>query len=504
VAKTFVRPGPALLVAAAALLALAAPPPAATAPAPAPQQPALALTPCELEHPLRLVVVPAECGWLTVAENPDHPAGRQIRLRVARVPAINRERRPDPLFVLAGGPGMAATTFYASVAGAFARIHRDRDLVLVDQRGTGGSNPLECAGPDDILYRASEREITEDTRRCLASLESRADVAWYTTSVAVHDLEQVRAALGYPRIDLYGGSYGTRVAQQYLRRHPERVRAVILDGVVPATLAVGPETPLDAERALSAILARCAADAACHARFADPVASYQRLRESLAAHAVPVSIADPMSGAPVRFELGSYQLAVVLRLTSYTSEYAALLPLLIDAAASRGDYVPLAGQFLLASRELGDLIAAGMHNSVVCTEDVPFYDPRTIDRAALAATFLGLAQLDGLEAVCRVWPRGALDPDLHAPLTSAVPALLLSGSDDPVTPPRYAFEALRGFRNGVALTLAGFGHGQLTAPCVDRLLAEFLERGSARGLDTGCTRAARPMPFFTSLNGPAP
>jgi pimeloyl-ACP methyl ester carboxylesterase len=470
------------------------------APSPAP----LLLSTCELEHPLHLTAVAAQCGWLSVAENPQVPAGRHIRLRVARVPAINRDRRPDALFVLAGGPGMAATAFYAGVAGAFARIRRDRDIVLVDQRGTGGSNPLECPQGADSLYRANDAEIAADTARCLAGLEARANVTDYTTSVAARDLDQVRAALGYERIDLYGGSYGTRVAQHYLRRFPGRVRALILDGVVPVGRAIGPDTPLDAESALEAIFARCAHDGPCARRFGDPRATYQRLWALLAAHPVPVSVSDPTSGERQRLEFGAEQLTTVLRLVGYTSEYAALLPLLLDEAGAHADYAPLAAQFLLASREYGEVLALGMHNSVVCTEDVPFYDPRSIDRARLARTFLGTAQLDALAAVCRVWPRGVLDPDLHAPLASDVPALLLSGGDDPVTPPRYAAEAARGLSNSLSVVLAGFGHGQLTAPCMDRVLAEFLERAAVRGLDIACTRSARPMPFFTSRNGPAP
>ena len=499
--KKAMRPAVRALISGVFAFGLAAARAGVSAAAPSPA--GLQLSPCELEHPLRLTVVAAQCGWLSVAESPQDPAGRHIRLRVARVPAISRDRRPDPLFVLAGGPGMAATTFYASAAGVFARVHRDRDIVLVDQRGTGASNPLDCREGEDLLYRASDAELAADTARCLASLQARANVADYTTSVAVRDLDEVRAALGYQRIDLYGGSYGTRVAQHYLRRFPGRVRALILDGVVPVGRAIGPDTPLDAESALAAIFARCAHDEPCGRRFGDPAATYRRVRAALAVRPVPVSATDPTSGAPQQLEFGEYQLATVLRLVSYTSEYAALLPLLLDEGA-RADYAPLAAQFLLASREYGEVLALGMHNSVVCTEDVPFYDSRSIDRARLARTFLGTAQLDGLATLCRIWPRGLMDPDLHAPLTSEVPALLLSGSDDPVTPPRYAAEAARGLPNSLSIVLAGFGHGQLTAPCMDRVLAAFLERASVRGLDIACTRDARPMPFFTSVNGPAP
>jgi len=307
----------------------------------------LRLGPCELEHPLRLTVLPAECGVLQVAENPQDPAGRHIGLHVARVSAISRRKQPDPLFVLAGGPGASAQSFYASVASAFARVRRDRDIVLVDQRGTGQSNPLVCAQDEDFLLHATDAQIAASTRRCLADLGARASVAYYTTSVAVADLERVRAALGYERINLYGASYGTRVAQHYLRRFPQRTRSVILDGVVPVGVALGPRTPLDAENALVDILARCAHDSTCHAAFGDPLADYRAVRAALASHAVAVSVPDPASGARVSLDFGPEQLATVLRLASYTAEYAALLPLLLDAAAAHRDYAPLAAQFLL-------------------------------------------------------------------------------------------------------------------------------------------------------------
>jgi pimeloyl-ACP methyl ester carboxylesterase len=352
--------------------------------------------------------------------------------------------------------------------------------------------------------RATDTEIANQTRRCLTRLSARADVAYYTSSLAVQDLEGVRAALSAERINLYGTSYGTRVAQQYLRRFPQRARAVILDGVVPATLALGPATATDAERSLLSILARCAGESACRNRYGDPARTYHSVRALLRNRAVPVTVADPSTGAPARFSFTTAHLATVLRLASYTAEYAALLPLMLDQAAARQDYAPLGAQFLLIERGYAEAVATGMHNSVACTEDVPFYDLRAIDRERLADTFLGTLQLDGLETVCRIWPHGPIDADLHAPLASDVPALLLSGSDDPVTPPAFAQLAARGFSHGLSIVLSGFGHGQLTAPCMDRVLAQFLARASVVGLDVSCTRRARPMPFFTSLNGPPP
>jgi pimeloyl-ACP methyl ester carboxylesterase len=197
---------------------------------------------------------------------------------------------------------------------------------------------------------------------------------------------------------------------------------------------------------------------------------------------------------------GPEQLATVLRLGGYSADYAALLPLFLNLGA-QGDFTALAAQSLLLTRSY-EGIALGMHNSVVCAEDVPFWG--AIDRPRLAATFMGAAQVDALHELCRIWPRGPVDQDLHAPLRSAVPTLLLSGGDDPVTPPRYAQLAAAGLSQARQIVLPGFGHGQLTAPCMDRVLADFIGHPMVASLDASCLQRARPMPFFTSVNGPAP
>jgi pimeloyl-ACP methyl ester carboxylesterase len=465
---------------------------------------ALALAPCRLEHPSHLVAIEAECGTLTVPEDPLDPHGRSIGIAVARVPAISRHRKADALFILPGGPGMAASTFYTAVAAAFARIHRDRDIVLVDQRGTGGSNALTCQMNEEALWRAADAALTAETAKCLAALNTHAQPAFYTTSLAVGDLDRVRAALGYEHINLYGASYGTRVAQQYLRRFPTRTRTTILDGVVPPPALLGPALALDAQAALEAILARCAAEPSCRARFGDPLQSYRALRATLDAHPVAVHLPDPASGAPVDLEFTSLHLAAVLRLSSYTSEQAALLPLVLTLAARDGNFAPLAAQFLMVDRSYDEALAYGMHNAVVCSEDVPFYDPAHIDRERLARTYLGSSQLDALMRVCAHWPRGPVDTDLHAPLHSAVPVLLLSGSDDPVTPPAYAEQAQRGLEHALSVVVRGTGHGQIADPCVGGLMARFIDAGTTDGLDVSCTQRVRPFSFFTSLAGPPP
>jgi pimeloyl-ACP methyl ester carboxylesterase len=468
--------------------------------------PALKLTPCRLTHPSQLVSVEAQCGHFAVPENPDAPAGRRIELFVARIPAINERSRPDPLFLLAGGPGLAATTFYTGVAPVFERLHRDRDIVLVDQRGTGGSNALNCPQDSDPDAPDSPAVLRQAARDCLAMLASHATVADYTTSLAVHDLDAVRVALGYRTINLYGGSYGTRVAQHYLRRYPDHVRAVILDGVVPPQMTLGASLALDAQSALQRLFTRCVGDAACRARFGDPDRTFDALLARLKTQAVPVEVADPFTGDRRKLSFDATDLGTVVRLSSYSTEESALLPLVLDEAQAHANFAPLASLLLQVTHSLDNLIAVGMHNTVVCSEDVPAYGIRPEDRAQLAQTYMGTAPLEAFEAICAQWPRGPVDADFHQPLSSDRPVLLLSGSNDPVTPPAYATQAALGLRHSLQVVVNGMSHGQITAPCAARLLTRFIETASTQGLDAevACLQKAVPTAFLTSFTGPAP
>lgn len=489
------------LAAALAALALALP---SSASPPDRTNARLDLAPCRLEHPAKLLAVEAYCGTLAVPENYAAPEGRKIELFVARVPAINQRKQAEPLFIVAGGPGQPSTQFYSSVAPSFERAHRNRDLLIVDQRGTGRSQPLDCEFDDADLTDIDAERMKALTRECRDKLAVKADLTQYTTSAAVRDLDAVRQALGYARVSVYGVSYGSRVAQHYARRYPDRTRALILDGVVYPGLVLGPAMALDAEAALGRILARCAADKACAQAFGDPAEDYRALRTALAERPVSVSLPDPTSGTNKSLEFGRLHLSAVLRLASYTPEQAALLPLALKLARRDGNFVPLAAQFLMIGRGLEDTFYYGMHNSVVCAEDVPLVERSKLPLQALGETHMGSQQVEQLMGMCEEWPRGFVDAGLHEPLKSDAAALLLSGSDDPVTPPAYAEQAKKAFADSMHLVVAGFGHGQLTTPCVDRIIENFLDAGTARGLDVSCTKPLKPTPFFVSPAGPAP
>jgi pimeloyl-ACP methyl ester carboxylesterase len=462
----------------------------------------LPLHECRLEHPLRLSSVAARCGVLAVPEDPSTPAGRKIGLFVAVVPALNRRASAAPLFLLAGGPGQAAADLYASYAGAFARANRNHDIVVVDQRGTGRSEPLVCSYPED--WDDTEESIPElrrATQACLARYGDR--VRFYTTSVAVGDLDRVRVALGYSAIDLYGSSYGTRVAELYMRRHPGETHAVVLDGVTYPEQAIGPDTPLDGERALDLIVARCGSAPDCAAAYPNLTAELGELRGKFGPQKQPLVIADPTTGEPLPLEFNRGVFSAALRFLSYSAVEASLLPALVHQAAI-GRAAPMAAETFMLARQVRDQLASGMQNSVVCSEDVPFFHVGEAERQRIEQTYQGTDQLDALVEICKLWPKGPVDADLHAPLSSAVPTLLLSGEADPVTPPADAERLARGLGRYRHLIVPGEGHGQIVTGCVPRLMADFLDGAEPAALDASCLQRHHPAPFFVGLTGPSP
>jgi len=462
----------------------------------------LPLTECRLEHPLKLSSLAARCGTLSVPLDPGGAAQGNIDLRVAVVPALNRRSGAAPLFLAAGGPGQSASDLYVAQSAAFARINRDHDIVLVDQRGTGMSSPLACQYPEDWQEPADPMPaLRQATQACLAKFGDR--VRYFTTSIAVQDLDAVRAALGYQQIDLYGVSYGTRVAQLYMRRFPTRTHAAILDGVTYPQQILGPDTPMDGERALQLILARCRASSDCNTAFPNLQLELEGLRRQFGAQRVAITLEDPNEGLPKQVDFTRRILGASLRFLSYSATQASLLPALIHEGAN-GVLAPLAAQTIMSLRQVGDQMAAGVQYSVLCSEDAPFIAAADVDRAALAGTFQGTDQIDAMLEVCKLWPRGPMDADLHSPLHSDVPTLLLSGEADPVTPPADADRAARGLTVKRNLVLSGEGHGQLSVGCVPRLMAAFLATADPEGLDTACLQGHSVEPFFVSMSGPAP
>jgi pimeloyl-ACP methyl ester carboxylesterase len=463
---------------------------------------ALELEDCRISAGPAFPGIKARCGTLLRPENPADPDSPDIELSVAVVPALSLEPEPDPFVPLAGGPGGSAIEFYSAWSHAFEHVRRSRDILLVDQRGTGSSSRMACDFGDDVVEgQYSTDQILELTRECLDALPH--DPRYFTTSVAVTDLEAARQALGYPLLNLYGVSYGTRVAQHFARRFPESVRSIVLDGVVPPQLPLGPEIATEAQLALDNILLRCRNDEACDARFPGLQQSFLDLRTQLEKAPVVVNLTDPVTGRRQLVDFGSEELAGAIRLLAYNTQSIAIMPLLIHEAAN-GNFEPLAAQFHMIAATMADALAMGMHNAVMCSEDAPFYDRGTIDLDALKASYIGIMQLDAIEAMCSLWPAGPVDDDFRVPLATDIPVLLLSGEVDPITPPRYAALAMVDLGNARHLTGEQQGHGQAGIGCVPRLLGQFVGAASPDDLDTECMDRSFVMPFFLDFAGPGP
>lgn len=462
----------------------------------------LQLEDCRLQSEIARGSAAARCGWLTVPENREQPSGERIRLHVAVIPSLRLEPAGDPLFVLSGGPGQAASDLYLSIAPALARVRRDRDIVVVDQRGTGRSNRLDCQFPDESDLSASDPgQLQQITRACLAELSG--DPRYYTTSVAVRDLDEIRAALGYQKLNLYGVSYGTRVAQHYMRRYPQRVRAAILDGVVPPQLALGPDIALDAQAAIDSAFERCESNDECRTAFPNIAETFASLHARLQSQPLTLAIPDPLSAEPTQAQLGVTELSAAVRLLSYSDETVSTLPLLIHEAQA-GQPQALAAQYSMIKRSLDTQIANGMHMAVVCSEDAPRWEDSPVSQSKLARTYIGESFMQAMRAICELWPRGPVDEDFSKPLNSAIPTLVLSGGNDPVTPARYGEQILPGLPRSRHLVLDGQGHGQIAIGCMPRLVAEFIVAGDVSALDDACLRNVAPAPFLLSRSAPAP
>jgi pimeloyl-ACP methyl ester carboxylesterase len=441
----------------------------------------------------------AYCTLLAVPEDRAQPQGRQLHLRVAVVRSLAAKPDPDPVVFLDGGPGGAATDDFPSIAGAFEPLRRSHDIVMMDQRGTGASNALRCkSGDGDATDDAGAQDFAW-LKDCVQHIRAQAAPEHYATLDAAQDLEALRQAIGAPRLDLVGVSYGTRLAQQYARVYPQGVRALVLDSPVPNDLALGSEHARNLEDALRALFARCRARQDCHARYGDPYATLKAVQAHLRAHPEQLELRDPRSFEPQRRRIGADALATLVRLYAYNPHTAALLPYVLSEAQA-GRYAALLGQAEVVVGDVEDHLTGGLGLSVGCAEDADRLAPRPAD----VDTVLGNSLTDWMIRACALWPHGARPAGFGEPLRGNLPVLVLAGEADPVTPPRYGEAIVRTLGNARLLTLAGQGHGQLPVGCMPRLVDRFLRTLDARGLDARCLDVLGQTPAFLGANGAAP
>jgi len=470
----------------------------------------LTLIPCERQPGQTPAVGGAECGYLSVPLNradnavratESHLGGEQtnnnaksIDLYIKRWPAISAAPEADPLFVIAGGPGQSATDIAEVLAGAFYELRKKRDIVFVDQRGTGLSSPLNCDidEADQLLGHsaaATEASIAQ-YRVCAKKLAARAP--FYTTPEAVADLEAVRKALGYRSINLWGGSYGTRVILNYLANYPTALRAVVMDGVAPVQLAMPYGVAADATRALGLIAQQCLAQPGCADRYGDVTAAANTTAQRLRAAPVTLTIEHPLTGHATALLLDDSKLAGLVRFSLYDRLASRLLPAALAAAANE-DYRLVASLIArLASSNNMPKLALGMHMTILCNEDAGV-TPRPPSEL-----FIGVDLAAPISRICEFWPKEKVAKQYYQPVHSDVPALLLSGERDPVTPPYWAEQAARGLTNATLLVAQGAHHGVTQVGCTAELMSDFINNRQLSQVRAECMTKIQPLQPYLS------
>lgn len=457
------------------------------------EQPALQLEQCYLENISERV----QCGTLTVPENYAEPLGRTIDINFAVLPAISENKKPDPLLILAGGPGQAATELAAMINRIFQSVREQRDILLIDQRGTGKSAPLACDlnNVEELVKTDDAIDLAKIASDCLANYEER-DLTQYHTVNAIRDFEAVREALGYRQVNLYGGSYGSRAGLVYLREAPASVRAAVLDAVAPVQVVVGPFGRHGAA-SFAKLLDNCASSEKCSTTFPNLETTYTELMNKLERDPVPLQVRDPLTNEPVEILITAGRFSSVMRVGLYHPTTRQMLPYVIQQTAN-GDYTPLTG--LLGTTMAQSELYMGLTLSVLCSEDLP----RATDELLAEDgdnNFIGSRTADAFIEMCSVWPQAERPDEWFEPVTSAVPTLLLSGELDPVTPPKWGELAAATLSSSRHLVAPYGAHTIVGHTCANLLAAEFIKTLDLAALDESCLIKQRPQPFILNSNG---
>ncbi len=452
-------------------------------------------------EPCNLPQLPQEvrCGKYEVYEDRAAGRGRKIALNILVMPATGEKPAADPVFFIAGGPGQGSAQVAVEAGDFLPSIRREREIVFVDQRGTGESNPLQCnffGDRNDMRGYFREPFPLNILRSCRAELEKVANLALYTTPLAMDDLEEVRAAMGYERINLYGGSYGTNAALVYLRQHPARVRSVVLKGVAPTDYKMPLHFSKGVQHALDRLVEDCAQNVTCHKAF-------PKLKEELTAvvnrlDKTPATFAviNPVTGVEQQVTMTRAAFVDNLRVMLYVPDLTSMLPVIIHRAYEK-DFAPFATYAFILVRQIDAQIARGMQLSVICSEHVPFITDADIARET-SGTYYGNVRIKAYKSACSEWPAVKAPQSFLEPVKSDVPVLTVSGDVDPVTPPAFAAAAARTLPNSRQIIIRDGTH--LTASdCIDRLVAEFLSKGNAQGLDDSCVKDIKRPAFILQL-----
>jgi pimeloyl-ACP methyl ester carboxylesterase len=447
----------------------------------------------------------AHCGTLEVFEDRAARSGRRIALHFIEVDAVHRSGRA--IFWNPGGPGADDLSDLPFITDGQAvrelmALHDRYDLVFVDNRGTGLSAPIVCdifpAAHPELYYR--QQFPDGPLRACRAERAKDTNLNAYTTDNSADDLDDVRSALGYSKIVLDGGSYGTMFFLDYARRHPAHVESLVLLGVAPPGLYLIPlPDALGAQRAMAAVIHDCAADRVCHRNFPLFGAHFAALIARLDRGSVTVPVKNPAGKGMRQIPLAKAVVVESFRYTLYAAEGAAYLPYIVEQSYQK-KYGPLSQLVELTTTAFSRGLGMGLNLSVTCAEDIPFITESAIGRSSVG-TFEGDLRVRSQQRACGIWNVRRAPAAFVTPVRSTAPILMISGADDPATPPEYGRAALRYLPNARQIIIAHAGHDNESA-CTDALIVQFVRAGSARHLTgTSCAASTQRPPFATSMKG---
>jgi pimeloyl-ACP methyl ester carboxylesterase len=460
--------------------------------------PALKVAPCRIGQ----THAAATCGSLTVFEDRAAGTGRTIDIHFIDIQAKHPSHRA--IVFNPGGPGASATAtandFADTAEGAIATLRDQYDILLVDNRGTGESAPQQCdfvpAARPELYYRQVWPD--ELVRLCREKLSANANLGLYTTSIAADDLDDVRAALGYPKLVLNGGSYGTRFYLDYVRRHPDHVESVILDGVAPPHFYILP-LPMarGAQTAIDNLAKACSQDPTCSATFPHFAEHFAAVARRFDAGPVSITVENPVTRRRQTVQLTKEVFAESIRHELYFPAGASYIPVIIERAY-RGNYTPLAQMVGQLALLFANLVDNGLNLSTTCAEDIP-YIPEADVAPSSEGTFEGDARVRAQQRACKIWNVAEAPAAFEEPVRSNAPILMISGTDDPASPPEYGREALAYLPNARQMLVPGASHDSDLPPCVDAITIAFVRAQSAAGLDLDHCAASYRRPSFVTL-----
>lgn len=460
------------------------------------------LKPCRIDG----IATELQCGVLQRPLDPARPDGVKVDIHYLVVPALARNKQPDAVLLLAGGPGQSAVKVASRVLPRLSRLNNRRDLVFIDQRGTGKSAPLDCPDESKLsvaeqLEPAAQMRRIEDCRATLEKLPYGSDggLRFFTTTIAMQDMDAIREQLGVPQWNLIGASYGTRAAVEYLRLFPTKVRRTVIDGVAPPDMILPASFSTDGQAALDKLFD---AHAKTHPELR---ADWQKLLASLPRQ---VAVQQPLTGLPERFTVDRDLVMRSVRGPLYQPSLAAALPAAIHAAAADGNFAPLFGLTTAFGSSSSMRLAMGMHFSVMCAEDVP----RLAEAKDAPGADFRTIDADMYGRVCKTWPRGEVAPDFYKMPAAPSPVLIMSGGADPATPARHGEHVAKALGAGHPervqhIVVAEAGHGVMAVGCVRDLMFRFIDAktdAAALPQDAACaTRIPRPVAFQPVQGGTA-